>query len=71
MIAMSANGFVVPLYIEFRARYGIAFGLLYFLSGAIALDAHIQGCWGMMSEKAKNRLKSPSEVAKARRGEIR
>ncbi|KAF3911696.1 hypothetical protein AA313_de0203910 [Arthrobotrys entomopaga] len=69
-IAMSANGYVINLYIEFRARYGIAFGLLYFLSGAIALDSHIQGCWGAIAEKSKTKLKSASEMTKAVSGDI-
>ncbi|KAF3906253.1 hypothetical protein ABW20_dc0102363 [Dactylellina cionopaga] len=69
-IAMSANGYVISLYIEFRARYGIAFGLLYFLSGAIALDSHIQGCWGLMAEKSKRKLKSSGAMHKALSSDI-
>ncbi|KAK6517691.1 hypothetical protein TWF506_004873 [Arthrobotrys conoides] len=69
-IAMSANGYTISLYIEFRARYGIAFGLLYFLSGAIALDSHIQGCWGLMAEKSKKKLKNKEAMDKALSGDI-
>ncbi|KAF3934863.1 hypothetical protein ABW19_dt0202847 [Dactylella cylindrospora] len=69
-IAMSANGYVINLYIEFRARYGIAFGLLYFLSAAIALDSHIQGCWGLMAEKSKKKLRNQEDISIARNTDI-
>ncbi|KAJ6262524.1 hypothetical protein Dda_3335 [Drechslerella dactyloides] len=69
-IAMSANGFVGNLYIEFRARYGIAFGLLYFLSGAIALDSHVQRYRGAMTKKSKEKLKGERALHKALSADI-
>jgi hypothetical protein len=57
-ISMSANGHSINLYDDSRARYGIAFGLLYFLTSAIALDIVLQRYWGKTGRQSTVRLGS-------------
>ena len=44
-IAMSARRPFIVVYFNDRARYGICFGLLYFLFGAVAVDVVLQKYW--------------------------
>jgi hypothetical protein len=44
-IVMSAKQPRVEIYFDDRARYGICFGLLYFLLGAVAVDLVLQKFW--------------------------
>jgi hypothetical protein len=44
-IVMSAKQPRVEIYFDDRARYGICFGLLYFLFGAVAVDLVLQKFW--------------------------
>lgn len=55
-ITMSARQPQVNLYFDSRARYGIAFGLLYFLTSAIAVDALLQRYWSQMAGTSKEKL---------------
>jgi hypothetical protein len=49
-ILMSARLPGIELYFDDRARYGICFGLLYFLFGAVALDTVLQKFWPLATE---------------------
>ena len=42
---MSARRPLIVVYFDDRARYGICFGLLYFLFGAVAVDVVLQKYW--------------------------
>lgn len=44
-IVMSARQPLIVTYFDDRARYGICFGLLYFLFGAVAVDLVLQKYW--------------------------
>jgi hypothetical protein len=44
-ISMSARKPAILLYYDDQARYAICFGLLYFLSGAVAVDIVLQHYW--------------------------
>jgi hypothetical protein len=44
-VVMSAKQPRVEIYFDDRARYGICFGLLYFLFGAVAVDLVLQKFW--------------------------
>jgi hypothetical protein len=44
-IVMSAKQPRVEIYFDDRARYGICFGLLYFLFGAVTVDLVLQKFW--------------------------
>ncbi|KAI9744746.1 MAG: hypothetical protein M1818_001671 [Claussenomyces sp. TS43310] len=55
-VSMSANGFVVNVYYNVRARYGIAFGLLYFLLCAVSLDIVLQRYWGKTGRRSSEKL---------------
>ncbi|KAK5011641.1 hypothetical protein LTR28_010812, partial [Elasticomyces elasticus] len=55
-ITMSARQPQINLYADSRARYGIAFGLLYFLTSAIAVDALLQRYWSQAAGTSKERL---------------
>lgn len=48
-IVMSARRPVIVTYFDDRARYGICFGLLYFLLGAVAVDLVLQKYWPLAS----------------------
>jgi hypothetical protein len=49
-IVMSARQPRVEIYFDDRARYGICFGLLYFLFGAVAVDVVLQKFWPLAIE---------------------
>lgn len=71
-ISVSANGHVVNMYDNFRARYGITFGLLYFLLCAVSLDAVLQSYWGTTGRQSSERLANifdfeSNEAAESRR----
>lgn len=55
-VSMSANGVVVNVYYDARARYGIAFGLLYFLLCAVSLDVVLQRYWGKTGRRSSEKL---------------
>lgn len=55
-ISMSANGHVINVYYNVRARYGIAFGLLYFLLCAVSLDVVLQRYWGKTGRRSSEKL---------------
>lgn len=57
-VSMSANGVVVNVYYNERARYGIAFGLLYFLLCAVSLDVVLQRYWGKTGRRSSERLQN-------------
>ena len=44
-IVMSARTPQIVTYFDDRARYGLCFGLLYFLLGALAVDFVLQRYW--------------------------
>jgi len=55
-ISMSANGHVVNVYFNARARYGVAFSLLYFLLCAVSLDVVLQRYWGKTGRRSSMKL---------------
>lgn len=64
-ISMSANGYVVDQYYDARARYGIAFGLLYFLMCAICLDIVLQRYWGKTGRQSAKLLRNIFDLEEA------
>lgn len=60
-VSMSANGEVINLYYDVRSRYGIAFGLIYFLICAVSLDIVLQRYWGKTGRTSTSKLASLSE----------
>ena len=55
-LSMSANGYVINIYFDDRARYGVAFGLLYFLLCAVSLDVVLQRYWGKTGRRSSEKL---------------
>ncbi|KAI5203258.1 hypothetical protein E4T38_05187, partial [Aureobasidium subglaciale] len=49
-VVMSARQPVIVTYFDDRARYGICFGLLYFLFGAVSVDLVLQKYWPLATE---------------------
>ena len=47
-LVMSARRPEIVTYFDDRARYGICFGVLYFLFGAVAVDLVLQKYWPLM-----------------------
>ena len=64
-VSMSANGHVINLYYDVRSRYGIAFGLLYFLVCAVSLDIVLQRYWGKTGRTSASKISNMSEFEKA------
>lgn len=65
---MSARRPAAIQYFDDRARYGICFGLLYFLCGAVAVDIVLQHYWPyarMLSEKKLTNLDDYSHIIKS------
>jgi glycosyltransferase involved in cell wall biosynthesis len=63
-ISMSANGHDINIYFNTRARYGIGFGLLYFLLSAIILDIILQGYWAEQLKKSVIKISDVLELQK-------
>lgn len=55
-IVMSARRPEIVTYFDDRARYGICFGLLYFLFGALAVDLVLQKYWPLTVELPDHRI---------------
>ncbi|KAH0294534.1 glycosyltransferase family 4 protein, partial [Aureobasidium sp. EXF-3399] len=64
-IVMSARQPPIEIYFDDRARYGICFGLLYFLFGAVAVDVVLQRFWPLavqLPDRKISTLEGYSEV---------
>ena len=57
-IVMSARRPMIEIYFDDRARYGICFGLLYFLFGAVAVDIVLQKFWPLAIELPDRKISS-------------
>jgi len=68
---MSARSSNVNLYFNNRARYGISFGLIYFLFCAITLDSLLQRYWGSTGRRSDAKLGSLTDIEDADRSESR
>jgi hypothetical protein len=55
-VVMSARNPRIITYFDNRARYGVCFGLLYFLLGAVAVDQVLQKYWPTVSELSNRRI---------------
>lgn len=55
-LAMSARNPQALIYFDCRARYGICFGLLYFLGAAVAVDAVLQRYWPYATKLSDERI---------------
>lgn len=61
-IVMSARRPEPIIYFDARSRYGIAFGLLYFLVGAIGVDVVLQRYWASATATSEEKLTDLSQV---------
>lgn len=65
-IAMSARRPEIVTYFDDRARYGICFGLLYFLFSALAVDLVLQKYWPLTVELPDRRIVDLDHYAKVK-----
>ncbi|RDW73621.1 hypothetical protein BP5796_07063 [Coleophoma crateriformis] len=70
-ITMSGNGHGINMYYNHRARYGVAFGLLYFLLCAVSLDVVLQRYWGQTGRQSSERLGNILDFASTEAAESR
>ena len=61
-VSVSANGVIINIYYDARSRYGIAFGLLYFLVCAVCLDILLQRYWGKTGRTSVSKLSSLQDL---------
>lgn len=55
-IVMSARQPSIEIYFDDRARYGICFGLLYFLFSAVSVDVVLQKFWPLAIQLPDRRI---------------
>jgi len=70
-LVMSARNPQALIYFDFRARYGICFGLLYFLAAAVAVDAVLQRYWAYAGKLSDQVIKGVDDLKEIMREENR
>ncbi|KAG9511882.1 glycosyltransferase family 4 protein, partial [Aureobasidium melanogenum] len=70
-IVMSARKPDIVTYFDDRARYGICFGLLYFLLGAVAVDSVLQKYWPLATRLSDTKIIDMDGFRRVKLGQAR